>query len=196
MRILSRLGGGREIAKTDVTLKLEKAIHGFTNKQGVFGCFEVTIGWFGKERVDYITYDTKGIWRCYEVKVTKSDFYSPAKKTFIGHYNYFVMPLDLYEQVKQDIPSNIGVIAEGSYSVKKAKRQELGVEERTLKDSLIRSLSREVEKLYKSEDPDYLNRLKRKVQKMEEERNYWKREYNKLMNIGYAKFGRGWHEER
>jgi hypothetical protein len=27
---------------------------------GVFGCFEVTIGFHGRERVDYMTLDTKG----------------------------------------------------------------------------------------------------------------------------------------
>ena len=97
------------MAKTEETLKLEKAIYNLTAKQGVFGCYEVTIGWFGKERVDYMTYDTNGIFRCYEIKVSKSDFYSKAKHTFLGHYNYFVMPTELYEEVKQDIPSHIGV---------------------------------------------------------------------------------------
>lgn len=49
------------MSKTDLTKKLEDNIWCTTNKIGVFGCFEVTIGWCGKERVDYITYDTKGI---------------------------------------------------------------------------------------------------------------------------------------
>lgn len=57
------------MAKTEETLLIENSIYRETNCQGVFGCFEVTIGWFGKERVDYMTYDTKGIWRCYEIKV-------------------------------------------------------------------------------------------------------------------------------
>ena len=57
------------MAKTEETLLIENSIYRETNRQGVFGCFEVTIGWFGKERVDYMTYDTKGIWRCYEIKV-------------------------------------------------------------------------------------------------------------------------------
>ena len=47
--------------KTKKTLKLEQDIYNATEKVGVFGCFEVTIGFFGKERVDYMTYDTKGI---------------------------------------------------------------------------------------------------------------------------------------
>ena len=71
-----------------------------TNKRGVFCCYEVTIGWYGKERVDYLTYDTNGVWRCYEIKVSKSDFYSKSHNTFLGHFNYYVMPEELYEQVK------------------------------------------------------------------------------------------------
>lgn len=55
--------------KTAETVALEKAIRRATYKMGTFGCYEVTIGYGGKERVDYMTYDTKGIFRCYEVKV-------------------------------------------------------------------------------------------------------------------------------
>ncbi|MNW52739.1 hypothetical protein D3C74_302710 [compost metagenome] len=158
---------------------------------GTFCCFEVTIN---NERVDYLTYDTKGIWRCYEIKVSKSDFYSSAKKTFVGHFNYFVIPHELYEKVEEDIPDHVGVIAEGSYSIKKAKRQELAVDEKVLINSFIRSLSREAEKLYKSEDPEYINRLKRRLSKAEKERDEWKRDYTRINNIGYIKYGRGWSE--
>jgi hypothetical protein len=37
------------MAKTEQTLALEREIRKATVKQGVFGCFEVTIGWFGNE---------------------------------------------------------------------------------------------------------------------------------------------------
>ena len=47
--------------KTAETVALEKAIRQATRKTGVFGCYEVTIGFCGRERVDYMTYDTKGI---------------------------------------------------------------------------------------------------------------------------------------
>mgnify|MGYP000163993137 CR=1 FL=1 len=60
--------------KTEETKRLERAIWKATNKQGVFGCFEVTIGWFGKERVDYMTYDTKGVFRCYESRSQRRIF--------------------------------------------------------------------------------------------------------------------------
>ena len=55
--------------KTKETLDLEKSLFRFTNRLGTFGCFEVTIGWAGKERVDYMTYDTKGDFKCFEIKV-------------------------------------------------------------------------------------------------------------------------------
>lgn len=163
------------IAKTDLTLKLEKDIYNETYKQGVFGCFEVTVGWWGKERVDFLTYDTKGIWRCYEIKVSKSDFHSAAKVTFVGHYNYYVMTSELYEQVKDEIPNHIGVYC-GSSLVKKAKKQELKVEEKILKDSMIRSLSRENEKFMKTCDNTYLNRLKSTISRLEKDNNEYKRE--------------------
>lgn len=151
------------MAKTDLTLELEKGIYEATAKMGTFGCFEVTIGYYGNERVDYMTYDTKGIWRCYEIKVSKSDFHSKAKKTFLGHYNYYVMPTELYEEVKEEVSKEIGVFT-NSYCclscVKKPKKQKLGIDEQVLKDSMIRSLSREQDKFRKTCDINYLNRLK------------------------------------
>ena len=79
------------MGKTEETLQLEKSIFRATKKTGVFGCFEVTIGFFGRERVDYMTYDTKGIFRYYEIKTSVSDFRSKSKNTFCGHYNYYVL---------------------------------------------------------------------------------------------------------
>lgn len=172
---------------------MERQIWRATSKQGIFGCFEVTIGWFGNERVDYITYDTKGKWRCYEIKVSKSDFYSKAKKTFVGHYNYFVMPKELYEEVKDDIPHHIGVYL-GNYCVKKAKKQELAVDEQVLKDSMIRSLCREFNKQYKSGDPNVIDYLNRQINRLQTESKRYSRNYNELRNKLYKKFGRNWQD--
>jgi hypothetical protein len=157
-----------------------------TNKQGVFGCFEVTIGWFGKERVDYITYDTKGIWRCYEIKISKSDFHSKAHNTFIGHYNYYVMTQELYEQVKDEIPKHIGVYVKGVCR-KKAKRQELGVDEQALKNSMIRSLCREVQKKFMSHD--------RLISQYKKQTDEYQKKYWELMRIGTEKYGPQWYKE-
>jgi hypothetical protein len=184
------------MAKTDLTLKLEREIWSTTRKMGVFGCFEVTIGWFGNERVDYLTYDTKGIWRCYEIKVSKADFYSKSHKTFVGNYNYYVMPKELYEQVKNDIPKHIGVYVEGRHRVEKnARRQELSVDEQTLKDSMIRSLYREAEKVIKSENPNIIDSLKRQKQRAEKKAEEYRAKYWELMRIGQEKYGSRWHKD-
>ncbi|MGM7720628.1 hypothetical protein [Metabacillus sp. Hm71] len=153
----------------------------------------MTIGWFGYERVDYITYDTKGIWRCYEIKVSKSDFYSKAKKTFVGHYNYFVIPKELYEEVKDDIPNHIGVYL-GNYCAKRAKKQELTVDEQVLKDSMIRSLSREFQKQYASGDPTAVEILTRRANRHETEAKRYRRDYHELTNKLFRKYGRNWED--
>lgn len=170
------------MAKTDTTLALEKRLYKDTNKIGVFRCFEVTIGIGGKERVDYITYDTKGIWRCYEIKISKSDFYSKAKKSFVGHYNYYAMPYELYKEVENDIPKEIGVYCPGGI-VKNAKKQTLKLDEDVLKLSMIRSLSRENDKFIKTCDTQEINRLKNKIANLENQIGEINNKYMKKTNI-------------
>ena len=179
------------MTKTDLTISLERDIWGATKKQGVFGCFEVTIGWFGEERVDYMTYDTKGVWRCYEIKVSVSDFRSRAKKTFCGHYNYYVMTKELYEAVKDEIPPHVGVYVGGT-SVKRAKRQELAIDEEILKNSLIRSLSRETEKILNSENPSFVDMMNRRLNYERKEKERYRQMYHNLQREVYEKFGSRW----
>lgn len=179
------------IAKTESTLKMERDIWTLTNKQGTFCCFEVTIGWYGKERVDYLTYDTKGIWRFYEIKTSKSDFNSKAHNTFLGHFNYYVMPKELYDQVKDEIPSDIGVYVSWG-SVKKAKRRKLGVDEQILKDSMIRSLYREVEKSIKSDDPSIIDGMEKRLRKYEKDAEIYRDRYQELNNKVIEKYGFRW----
>lgn len=170
------------IAKTEVTIALEKQLWKATNKMGTFGCFEVTIGFWGNERVDYLTYDTKGTWRCYEIKTSKSDFYSSAAKTFIGNYNYYVMPEWLYEEVKENIPKHIGV-HNGWNSIKNPKKQELGIDENILKDSMIRSLYREQEKFFKTCDNNYIDKLQREINRYKNEARVSNNKVIKYSNI-------------
>lgn len=146
---------------------MEKAIRKATKKTGVFGCFEVTIGFGEKERVDYMTYDTKGIFRCYEIKCTKSDFHSKAAKSFVGHYNYYVLTKELYNEVKEEIPDWVGVYV-NDCCIKNPKKQDISKKEYKirrsikgkstkisyswidmLKDSMIRSLYRDADKYIK-----------------------------------------------
>lgn len=96
------------------------------------------------EICDFMTYEqNKDIFRCFEIKVSKSDFHSRAKKTFVGNYNYYVMPRDLYEQVKEEIPKDIGVLDEYCNCIKKPKKGELVYEKEKLLVSMLKSLNRE-----------------------------------------------------
>lgn len=145
--------------KSELTLALQTEIWKTMFKMGTFGCHEVGIN---GEIVDYITYNTKGEWRCFEIKVSKQDFYSKHKKTFVGDFNYFVMPKELYEQVKKDITNEIGVYAAHNISdikrlyiscVKKPTRQNLKVSKDVLLYSIIKSMSREYDKSVRGTRP-------------------------------------------
>lgn len=52
----------------------------------------------------------KGIFTSYEVKSCKADFHSGFGKNFVTEKNYFVMPMELYKEVVNEIPYNVGVI--------------------------------------------------------------------------------------
>ena len=148
---------GAVVAKSERTLMIEQAIDTDFNKHGSFGCAEVTIGWYGKERVDYMAIDCKGTIRCFEIKVSKSDFYSANHKSFAGHMNYYVLPVELYKEVKQDIEKGIGVYLytgqRTCFIEKKATRKKVKNED-VLKMSLIRSLAREVKKFKRTESEE------------------------------------------
>ena len=143
------------------TKDLEWAIFRALMKMGTYLCFEVMVphpkGYVGvaNERVDLLSYDTRGNWRFYELKISKSDFNSKCKHTFLGDLNYYVMPLSLYESVKDNIPSDIGVyVAEkATYKdeyfcrcIKKAKRREMTIDREKLMFAFMQALSREHEK--------------------------------------------------
>lgn len=138
-----------------------------------------------------MTYDTKGVWRCYEIKVSVADFRSKAKKTFCGHFNYFVMTKELYEKVKEEIPRHIGVYIGGA-SVKRAKKQELFIDEAILKNSLIRSLSRDADKLYKSKNPLALESVRRQMERMRKEKENYREKYWNLLRETQQRFGTRW----
>lgn len=175
------------MGKTDLTLQLEKDIHKHTARLGLVGCFEVSIGKGGNERVDYITFDTKNIVRCYEIKVSKSDFYSSAKKTFIGHYNYYVMPKELFDIVEKDIPKHIGVYCgsqDGKYYgvIKNPQKQELSVDLDIIKTSMMFGLYREAKKGWDYKDTDNLAQLKNTIAHYKNEADVNNESYREARN--------------
>lgn len=111
---------------------------------------------YHRERVDLVSYETTGIFRFYEIKNSVSDFHSSAALTFLGHYNYFIMPKSLYDKVKEEIPNHIGVWVVYEFSsrrymecIKKPKKQELKVNSDDMKFAILQALSREYKKYRK-----------------------------------------------
>ena len=121
-----------------------------------YGTSEVTIGFqrngHGKELVDFLSYDAKkDIFKCYEIKVSMSDFRSKAKKSWYGNYNYLAVTVDIYKEMslsdwKKELPDGVSMIVINtdvlsSCSVIKAKKQEINEDvKNVLKDSLLRTL--------------------------------------------------------
>ena len=140
------------------TKDIEKIIYKHFWKKGWYGVFEVAIpraivNRYYRERVDFLTYETTGIYRAYEIKNSISDFYSGAKWSFIGNYNYFILCSSIYEKVKKDIPEGIGiwlVYESGRMEcVKKPKRKELQCKSEDMMFAMLQGLSREYKKYRK-----------------------------------------------
>ncbi len=104
------------------------------------------------------------------------------------------MTQELYEQVKDEIPKHIGVYVKGVCR-KKAKRQELRADEQTLKNSMIRSLCREVQKKFMSNDPWYIEIQDRQIAQYKRQMEEYRRKYWDLMRIGIDKYGPRWYRE-
>lgn len=151
--------------KTKLTKDIEQALFFYLRTIQCFGVEEVTINHkfgivdtlalsvTGNERKGYVN-----TWRCYEIKVSKADFYSKSKVTFIGHLNYYVMPSEVYEEVKDDIPDGIGVLIYNPkafelrawqyacYVQVVPKKRKLAVPESVIIRKFIGSMTREVAK--------------------------------------------------
>lgn len=106
-------------------------------------------------RVDYMKFKPvnntvsgieKGDFYCYEVKSSVEDFHSKNGHNFIGDFNYYIMPEEVYAAVSLETPYAVGVyFPDGAElrSVKKAKRKD---RERPVSEMLLmmfRSAARE-----------------------------------------------------
>ena len=107
------------------------------NKDGrIYWAREVTFDYAtsNRIRVDYMRFEPlnntisgieKGDFYCYEIKSSVEDFHSKNGHNFIGDYNYYVMPREVYQKVSAEIPFGVGVYCpEGSslVSVRKVRR--------------------------------------------------------------------------
>lgn len=148
--------------KTPLTIEMETSLYQYCIEQGGIVVEEVTMP-DDHGIVDTLScltkFDGTREWRCYELKVSKADFRSTAKLSFVGNYNYFVLPQTLFDEVKAEIPTGIGVLvyrpyviaeempASGTFIIaKKAMKQPLAVAEEALLNRFMASLFREVRK--------------------------------------------------
>ncbi len=155
--------------KTKTTKILEHLLASHFDCRKDFFVFECTIGWYGREIVDCIKYTTEREICCYEIKQSKADFRSKNALTFIGNKNYFVMPYSLYEQVKDEIPLDIGVYVSVEvvrtasretgrgteyyaeyidgfnylHCIKPARRRDLKADKEVILSSMLRSMQRD-----------------------------------------------------
>lgn len=153
------------MAKRKETLQLEASLDYMTREKGIYGCEEITIGFVGKghgnEIVDFMTMDSKGIIRCYEIKVTVQDLKSKAAKSWYGNYNYLCVSLDLFNKIPDwtpYLPDGVGLIVgtESSFNPKgtlslqtivNPKKREVDLETQImLKESMVRSMYYKMQK--------------------------------------------------
>ncbi len=151
-----------------------------TRQKRIYGCEEITIGFYnnghGNEVVDFMTMDSKGTLKCYELKVILQDLKSDAKKSWYGHYNYLVVSRELYKKVtdwSEYIPDNIGIIVgECLESKRKAKRCDISSEtENMLKESIIRSMFWKMIKYKDAQSLDKQRQLQSKIRRLEREKD-------------------------
>lgn len=134
--------------RSDITSMLSLAVKMHINPHNdtrIYWAREVTFDYATSNavRVDFMRFKPinntvsgieKGDFYCYEVKSSVEDFNSKNGHNFIGDFNYYVMPEDVYEKVKNKIPYKVGVYVpdkinfRGSWydlkSVKKAVRSD------------------------------------------------------------------------
>ena len=166
------------LIKTTETIELENALMEEGRVNGGFGCPEVTVGWHGRRRVDFVKVNWKGVVKCFEIKVSKSDFYSKHGHNFVGDYNYYVLPKGLYDVVKKDIPKGVGVLVGASLRcVKKAAKKKA---EPNMVMYVLRSLSREAQKGWLSKDKAYLQQLRRQCDHWERMAKSYQRDIREL----------------
>ena len=182
--------------KRKETLEIEEKLYDMCYKKRIYGCEEVTIGFahqgYGNEIVDFCTMDSKGILRCYEIKVTLQDLKSKAKKSWYGHYNYLVVTNELYDKIKNDvdhyIPDYVGIAvpcnqswSDGIEIKHKAKKQILSSEMETMmKESMVRSMHYKIYKYKMETDPSQFKALQKQNKKVTKEYNTIYHQLNEL----------------
>lgn len=153
--------------RPEITMMLSISTEMYINPYGdprIYWAKEVTFDYATSNavRVDYMKFKPvnntvsgieKGDFYCYEVKSSVEDFHSKNGHNFIGDFNYYVMPEDVYEKVKDEIPYKVGVLVPEKknyrgewYDLKSVKKSARKDRERPVSEMLLmmfRSAARE-----------------------------------------------------
>lgn len=180
------------MSKRPDTLKIEQLLQKQTEIKRIYGCEEVTIGFYnnghGNEAVDFMTMDYNGIIRCYEIKVTLSDMKSKAKKSWYGNYNYIVVSNQLLSQRNKwtELPSYVGILDENLNCISKPKKQDVSIENQImLKESLVRSIYWKMVKYRNYQDIEKQKNIIKKLNESEKELKRYKDKTTELKSDMY-----------
>ena len=127
------------MSRPEITKRLSELTEKLINPDNdsrIYWAKEVTFDYItsNRIRVDYMRFEPlnttisgieKGDFYCYEIKSSVDDFHSKNGHNFIGDYNYYVMPSEVYQKVSAEIPFGVGVYCPTGgilESVKKARR--------------------------------------------------------------------------
>lgn len=158
-------GMSRPEITTILSLSLQKYINPHSDTR-IYMAREVTFDYHSGNaiRVDFMKFKPlnntvsgieKGDFYCYEVKSSVEDFRSKNGHNFIGDYNYYVMPEEVYATISNQIPYYVGVLVpdgknyKGEWydlkSVKKAKRKDRSRPVHEMLFMMFRSYARDCE---------------------------------------------------
>lgn len=99
-----------------------------------------------KVRVDYMRFKPlnnsvsgieKGDFFCYEVKSSIEDFHSRNGHNFIGDFNYYIMPQEVFVAVRREIPPAVGVYCPEGDALRSAKKAWRQNRERSVSEMLL-----------------------------------------------------------
>ena len=179
--------------ETKITKQIKKALYESNYERGrlkkfmVAECsiriFENYI-WRDEGIVDFIGVDNNKLIHCYEIKQSVSDLKTKNKLTFVGNYNYLVIPKSFYNKYQKEIDEklsenlvDVGIIEVDIETgkilyIRKAKRREISV---NVKEQIFFRIITSM--AYKLKDCDWCEYYKKQCN----ERGCCMKMYNKIM---------------
>jgi len=97
------------MSKLSITEDIEFALFDYFHIQRSIRCSleaNVLVG-----RVDLLAMNKKDEMICVEIKVTYQDFKSKNGHNLIGNRNYYAVPPELVDKIKNEVPSHIGIMS-------------------------------------------------------------------------------------